>query len=221
MGSGKACGLVLLLALMLQAGSGTATYAQVFSGEVFAGTAWSLPMPLKVKQPGEPDISFKARYSTRPWSGAPYYAYRVGYQQWSLELVHHKLYLENPPPEIGHFEVSHGYNMAMVNRDISVTGDPTLFRLGLGVVITHPEGRIRGKPINPVPSFLGGGYHFSGVCLQLAVGPRLKVTQNLFVRPEAKVTAAWAQVPLLDGGKAQVPNIALHTLLGLGYRYER
>ncbi|HEY4651021.1 MAG TPA: hypothetical protein VIG72_06380 [Pontibacter sp.] len=178
-------------------------------------------MRLTIKQPGEPDIVFTARYKTRPWRGAPYYAYRIGYQHWTLELVHHKLYLENPPPKIGHFEVSHGYNLALVSRNIPFTTDPSLVRVGVGLVIAHPEGRIRGRAINPVRSFLGGGYHFSGVCFQAVVGPRLYISEHWFIRPEAKLTAAWAQVPLAGGGNARVPNVAFHTLLGVGYRYKR
>ncbi|MBC5773703.1 hypothetical protein H8S95_06485 [Pontibacter sp. KCTC 32443] len=214
----KAYRYSFLLFLLLLASSKHTLYAQELTAEVFAGTAWSLPMRLRIEQPGEAPIQFTARYRTRPWRGAPYYAYRMGYRQWSAELVHHKLYLQNPPPEIEHFEVSHGYNLAMINRDFSVASSPAIFKIGLGMVIAHPEGRIRGKAINPVRSLLGGGYHISGVCLQAAVGPRLKIGEHWFVRPEAKITAAWAQMPLAGGGVAKVPNLALHTLLGLGYR---
>jgi hypothetical protein len=192
--------------------------AQRWTAEIFAGTAWSLPMPLLIEQPGEKPIHFKARYSTRPWKGSPYYAYRLGYQQWTAELVHHKVYLENPPPEIEHFEVSHGYNLAYVSRMITEPAAPLIFRLGLGLVIGHPEGRIRGNAINPVKSFLGGGYHISGISLQLGISRRLGVGNNFFVNPDAKLTAAWARMPLAGGGFVQVPNVALHTLLGLGYR---
>lgn len=211
----------VILPLIVYLISISACCGQIFSGEVFAGSAWSVPMPLTIRQPGENTIRFKARYSTKPWRGAPYYAYRVGYEHWTLELVHHKLYLENPPPEIQHFEVSHGYNLAMVSRSIPFANDPSLFKLGLGIVITHPEGRVRGRQINPVPGFLGGGYHLSGVSFQVTVGPKLKLTEHWFIRPEAKLTSAWAKFPLLNGGYAKVPNIALHTLLGLGYQHER
>lgn len=211
--------LGLLCLFMFFAASPAA--AQGWTAEVFAGTAWNLPMPLRIEQPGEAPIRFNARYRTRPWKGSPYYAYRLGYQGWSAELVHHKLYLENPPPDIEHFEVSHGYNMAMVSHTLPFREQQPLFRLGIGLVIGHPEGRIRGKAINPVRSLLGGGYHISGLCLQLAVGPQVGVAEHWFFRPEAKLTAAWARMPLAGGGFAQVPNIALHTLLGFGYRSER
>ncbi|MFT2011082.1 hypothetical protein ACMA1I_20600 [Pontibacter sp. 13R65] len=172
-----------------------------------------------MKQPGEASIRFKARYSTRPWKGSPYYTYRLGYRNWSAELVHHKLYLDNPPSEIEHFEVSHGYNLIMVSRLMAHKGgSPPVFRLGIGMVVGHPEGRIRGKTINPVRSLPGGGYHISGICLQAAVGLPLGIAEHWYLRPEAKLTAAWARMPLAGGGTATVPNIALHTLFGFGYR---
>jgi hypothetical protein len=211
----------LVLPLLLLAGSSLPAFAQGLTGEVFAGTAWSLPLALRIEQAGEPPIHFKARYSTRPWRGSPYYAYRLGYRHWSAELVHHKLYLENPPPEIEHFEVSHGYNLALLSRALPASDSRPIFRIGLGLVIGHPEGRIRGKAINPVRSLLGGGYHISGLCFQAAAGPQLRVTEHWFFRPEFKFTAAWARMPLAGGGVSRVPNIALHTLLGFGYRRQR
>jgi hypothetical protein len=210
-----------MLLLLLVAGSNLVAVGQGLTAEVFAGTSWSLPTPLRVDQSGEAPIRFTARYRTRPWHGAPYYAYRLGYNKWSAELVHHKIYLQNPPPEIQHFEVSHGYNMAFLSRSLPFGHAAGVFRVGLGMVIGHPEGRIRGKAINPVKSFLGGGYHISGICLQAAAGPPLGIAEHWFFRPEVKVTAAWARMPLAGGGTATVPNIALHTLFGFGYRSTR
>jgi hypothetical protein len=207
--------------VLLLAGSSLPASGQGLTAEVFGGTAWSLPLPLRVEQAGQAPIRWQARYSTRPWRGAPYYAYRLGYRHWSAELVHHKLYLENPAPDIDHFEVSHGYNLALVSRALPAGDSPALFRIGLGLVVGHPEGRIRGKAIHPVGSLLGGGYHISGLSLQAAVGPQLGLADHWFIRPEAKLTAAWARMPLAGGGHVTVPNIALHTLLGLGYRSRR
>lgn len=190
--------------------------AQGFSGTFFVGTAWNLPMPLRIEQPGHSPLHFKARYRTRPWKGAPYYAYRLGYEQWEAELVHHKLYLQNPPPEIQHFEVSHGYNLAMVNYAQASGG--FVIRFGLGLLIAHPEGRIRGNSIGPVRSLLGGGYHISGVSAQLSLARELDLSRHLFINPELKFTAAWSRVPLAGGGRAEIPNVALHALTGFGFR---
>ena len=210
--------LCLLLMLPLLFLRPSKALAQGLSATFFGGTSWSLPLPLRIEQPGEIPIRFRARYSTRPWKGSPYYAYRLGYREWSAELVHHKLYLENPAPEIEHFDVSHGYNLAFISRTIPEIHSPLVFRIGIGLVIGHPEGRIRGRDINPVKSLLGGGYHISGLSLQLAVARPVTLADHFFIVPEAKLTAAWARMPLAGGGFAEVPNIALHTLLGIGYR---
>lgn len=190
--------------------------AQGWSAEAFAGTAWNLPLPLRLNQPGEQPLRFWARYRTRPWTGAPYYAIRLGYEQWRAELVHHKLYLQHPPPEVGHFEVSHGYNLAMVTRAFPAASFS--FRVGLGLVIGHPEGTIRGIRVGPVKSLLGGGYQIGGLCLQLAVAREVPISDHFFLTPEAKLTAAWVRFSLAGGGQATVPNVAFHTLVGLGYR---
>jgi hypothetical protein len=190
-----------------------------WSAEVFTGTAWNLPLPLRIQQHGERDLRLRARYSTRPWRGAPYYAYRFG--RWSdrgaseLELIHHKLYLDNPPPAIQHFEISHGYNLANINRAAMSDGG-TVVRLGFGLVIAHPEGQIRGRPVGPVGSLLGGGYHISGITAQLSVGHRVALSDEIFAAPEAKLTASYARIRLADGW-AVVPNAALHALAGFGY----
>ncbi len=218
----KRRGLARVLAAALLAPAfapGPAAGQERWSAELFAGTAWSLPTPLRIRQRGEPELRLRARWSTRPWTGAPYYAYRFG--RWSgrdaveAGLVHHKLYLDDPPPEVQRFEVSHGYNLAAAGRAHRLAGGPTV-RFGVGVVVAHPEGRVRGRPVGPVRSLLGGGYHVAGFTSHLSVGHRLPLTGGFFAAPEAMLTASTARVPL-RGGSAVVPNVALHALGGLGY----
>ena len=188
---------------------------------MFAGTAWNLPLPLRIQQRGEPELRLRARYSTRPWKGAPYYAYRLGRASDSgaseVELIHHKLYLDNPPAAIQHFEISHGYNLLNANR-AAISEHGTVLRFGIGLVIAHPEGEIRGRAVGPVRSFLGGGYHISGITTQLSVGHRLALSDQVFAAPEAKMTASYARIRLADGWAA-VPNVAVHALAGLGYAW--
>ena len=216
--SDRICLAVLALLALLFVPVSSAAQVR-WSAEVFAGTAWSLPMPLLIRQGGEPDVRLRAHYSTRPWTGAPYYAYRFGRESnsrvWEAELVHHKLYWENPPPEVQHFEVSHGYNLVTANH-AAMLGGGTALRFGFGAVIAHPEGRVRNRPVGPVRSLLGGGYHISGWTAQLAVGRRVPLSGGLFLVPEAKITASCARMPLLEGS-ATVPNLAVHALAGLGY----
>lgn len=192
-----------------------------WSVEVFAGTAWSVPTPLVVRQQGEPDLRLRARWETRPWRDAPYYAYRVGRRDrrgaWEAELLHHKLYLANPPAEVQRLEVTHGYNLVTANRVVRpVREDRFLYRLGVGLVVAHPEGRVRGRELRPVRSLLGGGYHVAGGTLHLSAGRRLPLGGGAFVAPEAKLTASWARAPAGDAWLT-VPNVAVHALAGLGY----
>jgi len=191
--------------------------------ELFAGTAWSLRTPLTVRLPGEPPAALRARYTTRPLADAPYYAYRASYgtpaRAVEAELVHHKLYLENPAPPVEHFEVTHGYNLATAN--VRAPAGRYQLRVGVGVVVAHPEGRIAGRPVGPVRSLLGGGYHVAGATAQLGIGRRYRLgggATAAFAAPELKLTASAARVPLRGGGSVVVPNIALHALAGLGVR---
>lgn len=200
------------------AAPGGATAAQ-WSAELFAGTAWSLPSPLAVRQPGQPELRLRARYDTHPFSGAPYYAWRAarfaGERGWEIEQVHHKLHLANVSPAIEHFEVSHGYNLLTLNRATRTrSGD---WRLGLGMVVAHPEGRVRGAPVGPVASLLGGGYHLAGIASQLAVSRPLALGRGFALVPELKLSGSWARVPLAGGGSATVPCVALHAHAGLGF----
>lgn len=194
--------------------------ASAWGAEVFTGTALHLPMPLTVELP-ERRAHFRARYSTRPFSGAPYYSYRLGHSWGSgsaveAEMLHNKLYLENPRPPIERLELSHGYNQPTVN--VVWPDGRWQFRVGLGLVIAHPEGKIAGRPVSGGRTLLGGGYHIAGVTLQAALGrrwvlsgERLKVT----AAPEVKLTASWASIPL-ERGRVTVPDISLHALGGLG-----
>ena len=197
--------------------------------EFLLGTAWSLPTPLTVRLPDAPPQRVRARYDTRPWADAPYYAYRAGGGRlgrrgapsgWEAELLHHKLYLRDPPPPpIERFEVTHGYNLTTVNVVRPAGG--LAVRVGLGLTIAHPEGRIAGRGFVR-RTFLGGGYHIAGLTGQLAVGRRYALGRGrtaAYLVPEAKLTASLARVPLGDdGATVLVPNVAAHALAGVGVR---
>jgi len=195
------------------------------AAELFLGTAWSLPLPLVIRLPGQ-RLAPRARYATRPFADAPYYAYRVGGGRRGhaveAELVHHKLYLTDPQPPVERFEVTHGYNLMLGNVAIPTAG--WRVRLGVGLVVAHPEGRIAGRTPGQrggrARTWLGGGYHLAGVTTQLALGRRYPLgagSTALTVAPEAKLTAALARVPL-EEGSLLVPNVAVHALAGLGVR---
>src|SRR3982750_3990849 len=147
---------------------------QSLAAGVFTGSAWSIPLPLTVRV-GDRETRLLAHYDTRPIADAPYYSYRAGGRDATgrgaeLEMPHHKLYLRNPAPPIEHFEVSHGYNLPTAN--LTGPGDAWQWRIGIGLVIAHPEGRVAGHELGGARTALGGGYHIAGVSAQLALGRR-------------------------------------------------
>lgn len=221
--AGRACRVALLATLVapgaaLRAQCGTAAW----SAELFGGSAWHLSMPLLVELP-EGRTRLRARYSTRPFADSPYYSYRLGRtasdgRAIEAEMLHHKLYLENPRAPVERLEVTHGYNLPTVN--VAWPAAEWQLRLGLGVVVAHPEGRIAGRGVGARRTLLGGGYHVAGVTAQAAVGRRYPLARGrvaMTAAPEAKLTASWARVPL-ERGRLTVPDVSLHALGGVGVR---
>jgi hypothetical protein len=205
--------------------------AREVHAEFLLGTAWSLPTPLVIRRPAAATVRHTARYATRPWADAPYYAYRLGLGTRTArgalagfegELVHHKLYLENPRPPVEHFEVTHGYNLVSASA-VRPAGRLTV-RFGIGLVVAHAEGRIGGARVGGTRrTVLGGGYHLAGATTQLALGrayPFGRGATSAYAVPEVKLTASLARIPLGDdGGAITVPNVAVHALVGLGARH--
>jgi hypothetical protein len=200
----------------------TACPGRSLTAELFTGSAWNLPLPLVVHLP-EGRTVLAARYSTRPFADAPYYSYRVGRRRpdgagMEVALLHHKLYLDNPAPPVERFEMTHGYNLPTV--DVVGPGQGWQLRIGVGLVVAHPEGRIAGQQISGPRTVLGGGYHVAGITTQLAGGRRYALGRGqtaLTAAPEAKLTASWARIRF-DRGSVLAPNVALHVLGGLGVR---
>jgi hypothetical protein len=72
-------------------------------------------------------------------------------------MNHDKLYLSNPTKEIEQFAISHGFNRITLNRSME-RGD-VIWRVGAGVVITHPENTVRGRRVPEDEGILETGYH--------------------------------------------------------------
>jgi hypothetical protein len=194
--------------------------ARSWSFELFAGSSWSAPTPLTIWQAGQPDIVTMAHYSTKPWTGSPYYALRIarwnGKKAWAFDFTHHKLYLDDPPADVQHFEITHGYNLVHISRVWDVNS--WLLSVGPGLVFTHPENTVRNQDLYPESGgTLGGGYYLDGVSLMGAAGRQVKLYGPVFATGLGKVTLSNATVRVMDGG-AEVPNVAFHLNLGLGFR---
>lgn len=194
-----------------------------WSLEFFGGTAFNLHTPFVVSQAGQPEIAMTAEWDTRPFFAAPYYAYRIarmdsgGRRGWAFDFTHHKLYLQNRPPEIGKFEISHGYNLLTYSR--LWRRKALLWSLGGGMVIGHPENTVRGLAHDDDDGgTLGGGYYLCGIAVQGGLGRRFELGKGVFASALTKVTAASCRVPVRDGW-AEAPNVATHLSLGIGMRW--
>ncbi len=190
--------------------------ADRWSLQFFGGAPFHFNLPLTIEQSGQPDLKPTGKYESRPFEVPFYYAWRVGAWEgnraWEIELVHDKLYLKDKPPEVQEFSISHGFNLLTVNRAWLEKG--FIFRAGLGVVITHPESTVRGRS-HSEDGGIFDGYYLSGPTAQGAVEKRFHILDWLTASLEGKVTASYAWVPV-EGGHADVPNLAVHGLFGLG-----
>jgi hypothetical protein len=182
--------------------------------EAFTGTAHNFTTTLTVRQQGLPEFEMDARYDTKPFTGSPYDSVRLGWWRgsagWELQFLHHKLYLANPSEEVSHLEISHGYNMFTLNYGREWGG--LIVRGGAGLLLTFPETTVRGRK-RPVL-----GYDLSGFTMAAGLGGRWPRTTRLSLSGELKLTLTWATIPVFEG-EADVPNRALHFLVGLGYRF--
>ncbi|HEV2855261.1 MAG TPA: hypothetical protein VHC97_20875 [Thermoanaerobaculia bacterium] len=179
------------------------------------GAAESLETSLTIRQSGFADIDLDADYETQPFTDPVYYSLRAGWWRgrsgWEFEVIHHKLILQNPPPELRSFQISHGYNYVTVNRGWDL--GRLLLRVGAGAILAHPEGSVRGRSINPENE-----YHWTGPAFQVGVEKRFALRERWLLGVEGKLSAARAVIPI-PGGEVDAPNVAAHVLVGFGYRY--
>jgi len=164
-----------------------------------------------------------ARYKSEPFQEAPYYVYRFGivdsetHNKWEFEFMHHKLLLKNIPTDtFKSFQISHGYNMMWINRGWQKKY--FLIRLGLGLVLAHPEIELANGEREAWVEGTFVGFYFAGVCAQIAIEKKFYIYENFFFDPEIKFTVAQAQVRFPDG-YANVPNVAFHFTFGFGYQF--
>jgi hypothetical protein len=193
--------------------------AQV-SIEAFSGTAWSLPTPLHIHQAGAPDIDLRAHYSTRPTEDTPYFGGRLVLWRngagWTFELIHHKLYLQDPPPEIQYFKITYGVNMVTLGR--AWRRGAWGYSGALGAVVTHAANSIRGRKYTGTGGPLNKGYTFTGVTAHLGLQYRVRIVGGVSLVMESVLSASYMEVKVAGGG-ANVPNVALHLHAGVGYSF--
>jgi len=185
--------------------------------EFQGGGAYNVPMPLSIRQQGYPDINLTAHYHTEALTLPVYMDVRLSCWQndrsWEIEFIHHKLYLDNTTFEVQKFNLSHGFNMIFLNRGFNKK--KFRYRIGAGIVVTHPESNIRGKEFGDSEDTWDLGYFLSGPAINLAISKPIWLGNRLFINAEAKTTFAYASVKVAQGN-ADVFNMAFHLILGIG-----
>ncbi len=188
------------------------------------GTAYSLPSEVHIYQDGEATLHFLGTWSNETFRQAPYYAIRLGgwtqgpqSSGWEFENIHHKVVLNNNPPEVQNFKATFGFNFFLLNRAWDLKW--LILRLGVGPIIAHPITTVRGEAYNSaVGGILGSQYFLVGAGLQLSVQRRFYLGKHFFLSAEGKMTAAWANLPVARG-TSQISNVAFHILGGTGYLF--
>lgn len=208
---------LLLLLLLGVAGRPASAFGQI-ELQAFLGSSVSAPSPLSITQRGQPDLSFTARWATRPWLDTWYYAGRIGLWKrnrgWIFDFLHHKIYLSNNPPEVQKFRITNGMNMFTLSRGFR-RGQLT-YAIGAGPVITFPINRVRGLELQGRRGFLGG-YFLSGGTIMGSLTRRFPLARGFFLSLDSRVTGTYVRVPVANG-HASVPNLALHLHAGLGFQ---
>jgi hypothetical protein len=187
-----------------------------WSFEAMIGDAYNLDSRTRVVHPSLGDVSFGGEYETRGLEGPLHYAWRVARRQegraWELQLLHHKLYLQDPPAGIDALSVSHGFNIVTVNRAFDFAGWRA--RMGIGPVITHVEASIAGTTYD-------GPYELAGAAVLLGLGRAFAITSHFYLLGEVGATFGYVEADPSGTPELEltIRNPAVHAQIGAGYRF--
>lgn len=212
-------GLPILLALAILSSPASAGDTG-WSAEFLLGGAWNAGSEVTIAQSGQPDLVFDTDFATDPFAQPLYWALRFNHHRpgriWSLELHHHKLIMQDPPPEVADFSITHGTNIVSVQHAWLRPG--WRFMALAGVVVAHPENTVRGLKLPEEGGLFGAGYQVTGPALGAGAGTHLELTDWLDLTAEARLVVAWIRVDVVDG-RASFTNVAAHLLLGPRVRF--
>jgi hypothetical protein len=177
---------------------------------------------MTLSQDGQPDLVVQPRWSTRPWEPTWYYAGRIsrwsGSHAWAFEYIHHKLYLDNPPPEVEFFRITNGVNFFLAER--LWRKKAWEFGLATGPVFLVPISRIRNATYDKANGIWGSQYDLGGGAVSANVAFRLRLIPWVYGTVSLKGTAA-ALKARIAGGNATLMNYALHLNYGLSLQSKR
>lgn len=188
------------------------------SVELLLGAPVNAPGPLHIEQAGHPDLDLTARWETRPFEMPFYYALRIGVGTsrggWGLDLMHHKLDLENNPAEVQSFTLTHGYNILTLQH--LWRRGPWQAIAGAGVLVPHVENTIRQQRYPENRGLFGAGYHLAGPAIVGGVGRRVTLAGPVGLMLELRATVSRAWVDVVDG-EASLTHLGVHFMAGLGF----
>ncbi len=216
--------VTILFFLTLSLSSYTQTNTE-WSFEANFGVPINLVHPIKIKQAGYPDLNFKAKYYSEPFKQPYFYVYRFSKWKndkgWQLEMMHQKLYLENPPNEVQYFSITHGYNLIMLSRAFKISifkEKDFIVSLGSGIILAHGENMVRGKELDQEQSFFNLGYYPTGPVLNLAIAKKFNLSKRFYFNVESKFNTSHANVPIVDG-EASLWHSSFSFVGGVGYSF--
>ena len=190
--------------------------------ELWFGDAWNARTPLTFKQAGQPDISMTPNWSTRPGRPTWYYSARIakwsGEKGWAFHYMHHKLYLDNPPPEVVAFRITNGVNILLAQRLWRKNGWE--LELGVGPTLTVPFSTIRGKTYGKANGIFGSRYDLGGATLEGGVSRNIRILPYTYGSLAARITATPISAKIADG-RATTTNFALHLQYGISLQGDR
>lgn len=187
-----------------------------WSLEVLIGDAINFDSRTRIQYAQNNPVVLDGDYETRGLESPLHYTVRIARwdqdRAWELQLLHHKLYLRNRPPQVDALSVSHGFNIVALNR--AFAANRWRFRIGLGPVIAHPEARLGGVSYD-------GPYELAGVAGLGGIGTTLALTPNFSILGE--ITATLGYIEVHPHGNQDltldIRNPAIHAQFGIGYRF--
>jgi len=184
--------------------------------EAWLGQAWSASSPVSFTQFNQPEIRVNGQWATRPFAPTWYYAGRIakwsGGAAWAFEYMHHKIYLENPPPGVQLFQVTNGVNFLLGERLWRRHGWE--FGIGAGPLYAVPVSSVRGLVYDNAHGIFHSQYELAGAALQANAARRLRLLPYTFGSLSVKGTAGYLHVHIANG-HAVTSNFALHVQYGL------
>ena len=184
--------------------------------EAWLGEAWSVPTPVTFTQFNQPKLRVNGDWSTRPFAPTWYYSGRIarwsGDAAWAFEYMHHKIYLDNPPPGVQFFRVTNGVNYLLGERLWRKRGWE--YGVGAGPLYAVPVSSVRGVVYDNAHGIFHSQYELAGAVVQANLARRLRLLPFTFGTLSLKATAGYLHVHIANG-HAVTSNFALHAQYGI------